>query len=196
VDAIPVVIDSNGQLGTVSSSRRFKDDIADMNGASEALMKLRPVMFHYKNERNRTARSLQYGLIAEEVAEVYPGLVAHSANGKIETVMYQFLPPMLLNEFQKQQRTIQAQAAEIGRQATRIVELERDRLAQSARDTGAQRDRELQSARIGALEQQAEEIAALKLQMAQMVDLQRQAAAPARAAGQFASMDVAAAAHR
>lgn len=192
VDGIPVVIDSNGQLGTVSSSRRFKDDIADMNGASAALMKLRPVTFHYKNERNRSANSLQYGLIAEEVAEVYPGLVAHSANGKIETVMYQFLPPMLLNEFQKQERTIQAQAAEIGRQAVRVAELERDRLAQQARNAEVQREREQQAARIDALEHQAIEFAALKRQVAQMVDLQRQAAAPALVAGQFASTGVAA----
>ena len=97
-DAVAVVIDSNGQLGTVSSSRRFKDDIADMDAASSALMKLRPVTFHYKTDQNPAGRTLQYGLIAEEVAEVYPGLVAHSADGQIETVMYQFLPPMLLNE--------------------------------------------------------------------------------------------------
>ena len=112
-DAIPVLIDSAGQLGTVSSSRRFKDDIADMDAASHALMKLRPVTFHYKTERNPTGRTLQYGLIAEEVAEVYPGLVAHSADGEIETVMYQVLPAMLLNEYQKQQRTIESQAREI-----------------------------------------------------------------------------------
>jgi hypothetical protein len=186
-DAIPVVIDSNGQLGTVSSSRRFKDDIADMQAASEGLMKLRAVTFRYKNARNRSAASLQYGLIAEEVAEVYPGLVAHTADGKIETVMYQFLPPMLLNEFQKQQRTIQAQAAEVARQAARIAELERDRLAQTARDTEAQREREMQAARIGALERQGVELATLKLQMAEMAGWQRQAAALARGAGTLAS---------
>ncbi len=97
-NAVPVLIDSAGQLGTVSSSRRVKDDIADMGAASSGLMNLRPVTFHYKSDRNPSGRTLQYGLIAEEVAEVYPGLVAHSADGQIETVMYQFLPPMLLNE--------------------------------------------------------------------------------------------------
>jgi hypothetical protein len=110
-NAIPVLIDSNGQLGTASSSRRVKDDIADMADASRGLMQLRPVTFHYTSDQNSAGRTLQYGLIAEEVAEVYPGLVAHSADGQIETVMYQFLPPMLLNEVQKQQRTIDAQAA-------------------------------------------------------------------------------------
>jgi hypothetical protein len=76
---------------------------------------------------------LHYGLIAEEVADVYPGLVAHSADGQIETVMYQHLPPMLLNEFQKQQRTIAAQAmdiqrqtAELTQQRTRVELLERE----------------------------------------------------------------------
>ena len=110
---VPVLIDFAGKLGTISSSRRYKDDIAGMDVASSALMQLRPVTFHYKADRNPSGRTLQYGLIAEEVNEVYPGLVAHSADGQIETVMYQFLPPMLLNEVQKQQRTIDAQAGEI-----------------------------------------------------------------------------------
>jgi hypothetical protein len=110
---VAVLVDSNGQLGTISSSRRVKDDIADMGTASSALMTLRPVTFHYKSDQNPSGRTLQYGLIAEEVAEVYPGLVAHSADGQIETVLYQFLPPMLLNEYQKQQRTIEALRAQV-----------------------------------------------------------------------------------
>ncbi|HET9653476.1 MAG TPA: tail fiber domain-containing protein [Usitatibacter sp.] len=105
-DAVPVVIDSAGQLGTLNSSRRFKEEIADMDKASSALMKLRPVTFRYKPAPGAAPRSLQYGLIAEEVAQVYPGLVAHSADGQVETVMYQYLPAMLLNEYQKQQREI------------------------------------------------------------------------------------------
>jgi hypothetical protein len=121
-NAIPVLIDSSGQLGTVSSSRRYKDDVVDMDAASSSLMQLRPVTFHYKSDRDPAGRTLQYGLIAEEVAEVNPGLVARSADGQIETVMYQFLPPMLLNEFQKQQRTIAAQARELA-ELRRLVEL-------------------------------------------------------------------------
>jgi hypothetical protein len=124
-NAIPVLIDSNGQLGTISSSRRVKDDIADMAGTSSGLMKLRPVTFHYKTDQNPAGRTLQYGLIAEEVAAVYPGLVAHAADGQIETVMYQFLPPMLLNEYQKQQRTIdelRAQVAAADAQTRRLTE--------------------------------------------------------------------------
>ena len=144
-NAVPVLIDGGGQLGTASSSRRYKDNIADMSVASSALMRLRPVTFHYKSDRDPAGRTLQYGLVAEEVAEVYPGLVAHSADGQIETVMYQFLPPMLLNEYQKQQRTIEAQALELSKQAAEINK---------------------QAERIAGLENQASEFAMLKQQMA------------------------------
>jgi hypothetical protein len=102
-NAIPVLIDSNGQLGTVSSSRRFKSDIQDMGEASSGLMRLRPVTFRYKKPFEDGLRPIQYGLIAEEVAEVYPDLVARSADGEIETVKYQVLPTMLLNEVQRQE---------------------------------------------------------------------------------------------
>ncbi len=129
----PVLVNGLGQLGVATSSRRFKEDIADMDAASSALMKLRPVTFHYKTDQDPARRTLQYGLIAEEVADVYPGLVVHAADGQIETVMYQHLPSMLLNEFQKQQRTlavqamdIQRQAAELSRQRTRVEFLERE----------------------------------------------------------------------
>lgn len=115
-DAITVVIDSNGELGTVSSSRSAKDDIADMNDASAMLSQLRPVTFRYKahgSGRSVDARPLQYGLIAEEVNEVAPELVARNAQGEIETVFYQHLTPMLLNEFQKQQARINALEREL-----------------------------------------------------------------------------------
>jgi hypothetical protein len=103
-DAIPVMIDSAGQLGTVSSSRRLKEDIADMGDASRGLMDLRPVTYRYKQPFADGSKPIQYGLIAEEVAEVYPNLVAHSADGQIETVKYQVLDSMLLNEVQRLRR--------------------------------------------------------------------------------------------
>lgn len=115
-DAITVVIDSNGELGTVSSSRSAKDDIADMNDASAKLSQLRPVTFRYNahgSGRSVDARPLQYGLIAEEVNEVAPELVARNAQGEIETVFYQHLTPMLLNEFQIQQARINALEREL-----------------------------------------------------------------------------------
>jgi hypothetical protein len=131
-NAVPVVIDENGQLGTVVSSRRFKENIADMGDASSLLMRLRPVTFHYRDDRNPAGAALQYGLIAEEVASVAPGLVAHAADGEVETVFYEFLPPMLLNELQKQQRSLDAQKARIaGLENTIAV------LAQQAHRTAA-----------------------------------------------------------
>jgi hypothetical protein len=128
-NAISVMVDSAGQLGTVSSSRRVKDDIADMGDASSVLMQLRPVSFYYKSDKNPAGRTLQYGLVAEEVVKAAPALAARAANGEIETVYYQFLAPMLLNEYQKQQRTIAAQTTRIAaleRQAAEVAALKRD----------------------------------------------------------------------
>jgi hypothetical protein len=127
-DAIPVMIDSSGQLGTVSSSRRFKEDIEDMGAASHDLMRLRPVTFRYKQPFADGSKPIQYGLIAEEVAEVYPDLVAHSADGQIETVKYQVLDSMLLNEIQRQQAEMGDQKDQIRRLEQRNQSLE-ERLA-------------------------------------------------------------------
>jgi hypothetical protein len=115
--AVPVLIDSAGQMVTISSSRRFKEDIQDMADASRDLMRLRPVTFRYKKVLDDGSKPIQYGLIAEEVAEVYPDMVAYSTNGQIQTVKYQMLSPMLLNEVQRQQR-------EMERQQTIIQELQ------------------------------------------------------------------------
>ena len=103
-DAVPVLVDSAGQLGTVSSSIRFKQDVADMGEATSRLMELRPVTFHYKAH---PAGPLQYGLIAEEVEQLMPELVIRDATGQPETVAYHELPAMLLNELQKQQAQIE-----------------------------------------------------------------------------------------
>ncbi len=84
------------------SSRQFKQDIHDMNRASSDLMRLRPVTFRYKKEHDFGEGRLQYGLIGEEVAEVYPELVVYDDTGKVKTVEYQKLPSMLLNELQGQ----------------------------------------------------------------------------------------------
>ena len=123
-DAVPVVIDSNGQLGTVSSSRRFKEDIQDMGETSSGLLQLRPVTFRYKQPFADGSKPIEYGLIAEEVAEVYPDLVAHSADGQIETVKYQVLDSMLLNELQKEHQQVQQQTEEIRLLQTRLAALE------------------------------------------------------------------------
>jgi hypothetical protein len=106
-NAVMVVIDGNGQLGTVSSSRRFKTDIQDMGEASHGLLRLRPVTFRYRKPYADGSQPVQYGLIAEEVAEVYPDLVAYGNDGQPESVKYQVLDSMLLNEVQRQQVEIQ-----------------------------------------------------------------------------------------
>ncbi len=106
-NAIAVLVDSNGQLGTVSSSHTKKENIRDMASHSSNVMKLRPVVFNYISDASKT---MDYGLIAEEVKEVMPDLVAHDQDGNVESVYYHKLPAMLLNELQKARDVINAHA--------------------------------------------------------------------------------------
>lgn len=119
-NAIPVLIDSLGQLGTVSSSRRFKKGIKPMEKASEAILALEPVTFEYKNDKTNTP---QYGLIAEQVADINPDLVVRDDNGEIYTVRYDAVNAMLLNEFLKERRRNAEQQAIITRLEKRIEAL-------------------------------------------------------------------------
>ena len=100
-------INTLGQLGTVTSSLRFKENVLDMGDASHGIMDLRPVTFNYKPQYDDGSHLLQYGLIAEEVARVYPGLVQYDKSGKPLSVRYQFVNAMLLNEVQQQHREIE-----------------------------------------------------------------------------------------
>jgi hypothetical protein len=104
MDAIPVLIDTQGQLGTISSSRRYKKEIKPMDSASEAILALKPVTFHYRSDASGTP---QFGLIAEDVAEVNPDLVVRDENGEIYTVRYDAVNAMLLNEFLKEHKKVQ-----------------------------------------------------------------------------------------
>jgi hypothetical protein len=122
-DAVPVVISSTGQLGTVNSSRRFKEDIRDMGDASRDLMRLRPVTFRYQKAFADGSKPIQYGLVAEEVADVYPDLVARSEDGRIETVKYQVLDSMLLNEVQRQQAEIKSLQERLARMESALASL-------------------------------------------------------------------------
>ena len=97
----PVFVNGFNKLGTMTSSRQFKKDINTMEKASEAILALRPVTFHYKSDANGT---LQFGLIAEEVAKVNPALVLPDKEGKPYTVRYEAVNAMLLNEFLKEHR--------------------------------------------------------------------------------------------
>jgi len=124
-NGVPMYVASTGQVGSVGSSRTFKENIADMGETTGNLLKLRPVTFHYKKEYDSSdVRPLQYGLIAEEVAEVYPELVAYDADRNPYTVKYQFLAPMLLNEVQKQHAVIQEQKEKIEALEKRLERLE------------------------------------------------------------------------
>jgi len=105
-------VDNDGKLGVFLSARRFKTDIADMGAASEALLALRPITFHYKPELDKTGIP-QFGLVAEEVAKANPDLVTHDAKGDISTVRYEAVSVMLLNEFLKEHRKVEEQQATI-----------------------------------------------------------------------------------
>ena len=116
-NAIPVLIDSSGQLGTASSSRQFKKEIKPMDKASESILSLKPVTFHYKSDAKGTS---QFGLIAEEVAEVNADLVVRDENGEIYTVRYDAVNAMLLNEFLKEHRKVEKLEAMVAPQQKRM----------------------------------------------------------------------------
>jgi hypothetical protein len=119
-NAIPVLIDSAGQLGTMSSSRRFKKEVKPMDSVSESILALKPVTFHYKSDP--AAAGPQFGLIAEEVAEINPDLVVRDENGEIYTVRYDAVNAMLLNEFLKEHRKVQKLEATVASLAAQLKE--------------------------------------------------------------------------
>ena len=121
-----VFIDSKGQLGTLNSSRRFKQDIRDMDEASRRLYELRPVTFQYRRLSGEEGRPLEYGLIAEEVAKVYPDLVAYDAHGQIEAVQYHKLTPMLLNKVQRLAKLLHAESDK-NNEVGKLLQVERDK---------------------------------------------------------------------
>jgi len=109
---IPVIVNAGGRLGTTTSSLRYKENVRDIGPESEGLMSLRPVAFKYKPDHEPGGLA-QYGLIAEEVAEIYPELVVYDDEGRPQAIRSQLLDPLLLNEIQKQRRSIEAQRTEI-----------------------------------------------------------------------------------
>ena len=108
----------------VVSGNLQQQDVQDMAEASDALMRLRPVTFHYKAGYDDGSHLLQYGLIAEEVAQIAPELVQNDANGKPFTVRYHAVNAMLLNELQKQHAKVEEQASELARQKAQIEQQE------------------------------------------------------------------------
>ena len=118
-----VFVNSAGKLGTATSSRRFKEDIDPLGDVSRLVQALRPVSFHYKPEFDDGSRVRQYGLIAEDVAEVMPDLVIRDNDGTVQSVRYHFLPPLLLAEVQRLEQARVALAAQVAEQAEAIAEL-------------------------------------------------------------------------
>jgi len=135
-----VFINSNGKLGTLTSSRRFKEDIKPMKRASEAIFALKPVKFHYKKEIDPHGIQ-QFGLVAEEVEQVNPDLVVRDNDGKTYSVRYDQINAMLLNEFLKEHRKVQEQE-------TTIAELKSDAAKQQATISELKKGMETVAARL------------------------------------------------
>ena len=117
---MPVIVSNNGQLGTAASSERFKHDIKPMAKTSEAILALKPVTFHYKNDTSDTP---QFGLVAEEVAKVNPDLIVRDDKGEIYSVRYDAVNAMLLNEFLKEHKRVQELRSSDAGQKQEIAEL-------------------------------------------------------------------------
>jgi hypothetical protein len=120
INGVDVVVSSDGQLGVLPSSVRYKLDIRTLDNRSQRLRQLRPVTFRYKQDPQGQR---QYGLIAEEVAKVFPELVVRGSKGEIESVQYRELIPLMLSEMQHQQAEMQHQRARVA-----TVEAENARL--------------------------------------------------------------------
>src|ERR1043166_1165423 len=110
-----VYIDGDNKIGTLSSSRRYKDEIKPMDQASETLYSLKPVTFRYKKEVDRS-RALSFGLIAEDVGEANPDLITRDKEGQPQTVRYEAVNAMLLNEFLKEHAKVQQLEAKVAEQ--------------------------------------------------------------------------------
>ena len=151
---VSVMIDSNGHLGTITSSQRYKDNIQPMAKASEAILSLQPVTFRYKKELDPQGIP-QFGLLAEQVAKVDSDLVARDQEGKPYTVRYEAVNAMLLNEFLKEHRKVEAQAHANKEQDTTIAQLKSEVTQQQSANTEQQKEIEALTA---ALKAQAAQI--------------------------------------
>jgi len=133
---VGVIIDSNGHLGTVVSSARFKNEIKPMDKASEAILALKPVTFRYKHELDPDGIP-QFGLVAEQVAKVNPDLVVRDERGKPYTVRYEAVNAIMLNEFLKEHRKVAAQEANIRELKSSLAEQQKDFQSAIAEQRGA-----------------------------------------------------------
>jgi len=130
-NGVGVMINPSGKLGTVVSSARFKDNIKPMDKVSAAILALKPVTFRYKKELHPDGIA-QFGLVAEEVKKVNPDLVVRDEDGKVNTVRYEAVNGMLLNEFLKEHRKVQELEKQI-QALTATVQKVRDQLPLGSR---------------------------------------------------------------
>jgi hypothetical protein len=165
VSGMYVVVDSTGQLGVSSTppGAGVKTAISPMGSSSEKLQKLRPVTFHLKSDPKG---ALQYGLIAEEVARVYPDLVVRNESGRIDSVRYDELAPVLLNEVQQQQRKMTAQEVKSAAQAERIAAQDQHLAGEAAEIRGLKEQQLRMQRQVTELKElnQATQVALKKLQ--------------------------------
>src|SRR6185295_7052476 len=134
-----VYVNADNKIGTLSSSRRFKHDIEPMDRSSETLFALKPVTFRYKKDAD-PSQALSFGLIAEEVAQVSPELITRDEEGKPQTVRYEAVNAMLLNEFLKEHRKLETQTRKVDDQEATIAQQQKDiqNLMATVREQSAQ----------------------------------------------------------
>jgi hypothetical protein len=158
---IAVRVNASGQLGTVASSARFKAEIKPMDKASEAILALKPVTFHYKKEVDPEGIP-QFGLVAEDVAKVNPDLVARDAKGEIYTVRYDAVNAMLLNEFLKEHKAFLEEQRKVQEQQAAIAQLKSTVAKQEAIIAQQEKGMEVFAAR---LDQQSAQIQKVSAQL-------------------------------
>ncbi|PYJ17087.1 MAG: hypothetical protein DME96_07270, partial [Verrucomicrobia bacterium] len=136
---VAVIVDASGHLGTTTSSARFKDAIKPMDKASEVILALKPVTFHYNQEIDPEGTP-QFGLVAEDVEKVDPDLVARNEEGKPYSVRYEAVNAMLLNEFLEEHRKVEEQNRKIQAQDATIAQLKSgmETLATTVKEQAAQ----------------------------------------------------------
>src|SRR3989442_8365741 len=143
---VGVIIDTNGHLGTVVSSERCKDNVKPMDKASEAILALQPVTFHYKKELDPEGIP-QFGLVAEEVEKVNPDLVARDDDGKPYSVRYEAVNAMLLNEFLKEHRKVEELKTTVAQQEATITQQKKEceRKLAEQQSTNAEQQQEIKA---------------------------------------------------
>jgi len=148
-DGVAVYVNTDGKLGTLTSSARFKTEIKPMNKASEAILALNPVTFRYKKQLDPKGIP-QFGLVAEDVEKVNPDLVSRDGDGKPYTVRYEAVNAMLLNEFLKEHRKVAEQDFKLREQEATIAQLKSTVAKQVADVTARMKEHDAQIQKVGA----------------------------------------------